>query len=431
MALQLPIYWFPVREFLKYLSPVTLYLLLGIAGISAQPVRHERGSAAFFDSLENRLDYLQKQLPRLKESRDVAYYNLQREIDLTRFVVACEEFIAEEDLDNARKLVDSRLERAEFRRDQYSVTFYRHYKEDVFGLIKQQRIHYQALFAREKNFKKEFEHLVSQGIQDNYQKTLRMVNLSLKYARENNLSETVKYLESYLAYTQALGFDAGSSYDLAALTNNTKEFEKVFNPLVESDSLKDLKEAETLVYQCFNYARLSGSKLNTEYFTKQRQVVTSSLSDLLVMEGREKELDRYTDEAIKARFDTVNPCGVFKWHDQVIVIDEFSPSSTTEAVKKGEAILHADKMLSAYLKKNKLCGSINELKFGYAFIIPYQSNSKNTAFYYNLSSKKWQYIACYTSIVNDSYTQRVSKFMPPLLFRNEKDMADQSAGQQK
>jgi hypothetical protein len=411
----------------KYPVLFLILIVTGFIRMNAQPVRLERGSSAYFDSLDNRIDCLQKQIPRMKQSRDVAYYNLQREIDLTQFMKACEEFIQEEDLDNAKKLVESRLERAEFRKDQYSVAFYVKYKNDVNRLIKQQRIHYQALFAKERNFKKEFDRLAEQGNQDSYRKTARMVNLALKYARENNLTETVKYLESYWAYTEALIFDSGSSYDLAALTGSIKKFESTFNPLVESDSLKDLKEAELLVSHCINYARLTGSKLDPEYFSKQRQVVTSSLSDLLVQLGREKELDRYTDEAVKARYDTLNPCGVFKWHDQVIVIDEFSPTSSMEAVKKGEAILHADKMLSAYLKKNKLCSSQDELKFGFAFVIPYLSNSKNSAFYYNIRSKKWQYIACYTSIVDAGYTQRVSKYMPPLLFENEKDMADHSA----
>jgi hypothetical protein len=394
--------------------------------MNAQPVRLERGSAAYFDSLDTRIDNLQKQIPRLKQSRDVAYYNLQREIDFTQFKKACEEYIQEEDLDNAKKLVETRLERAEFRRDQSSVNFYRNYKTDINDLIKQQRIHYQALFAKEKNFKKEFDRLAETGNQDSYKKTARMVNLAMKYARENNLSETIKYLESYLAYTEALIFDSGSSYDLAALTGSAKSFETIFNPLVESDSLKDLKEAEMLVSHCINYARLTGSKLSPEYFLKQRMVLTSSLSDLLIQQGREKELDRYTDQAVKARYDTINPCGVFKWHDQVIVIDEFSPTSSMEAVKKGEAILHADKMLSAYLKKNKLCASLDELKFGYAFVIPYLSNAKNSAFYYNARTQKWQYITCYTTIVDAGYTQRVSKFMPPLLFENENDMADHS-----
>ena len=414
----------------KCLYPVLLLLVMGLSGVHAQPVHIERGSAAFFDSLDSRIAYLQKQIPRLKQMRDVAYYNLQRELDLTLFARTCEEFIRDEDLDNARNLVETRLERAAFRRDQYSIGYYNHYKEDVYKLIKQQRIHYQALFAKEKNFRKEFERLAEQGKQDSYQKTMKMVNLALKYAHENNLAATIKYLESYEAFTRALIFDHSSSYDLAALTGSIKEFEKIFIPLIESDSLAKVKEAEMLSSHCLNYSNLAGPHLNAEYFARQSMQVASSLSVLLEKEGRERELEKYTDEAVRARFDTLNPRGVFKWHDQVIVIDEFMPESSMEAVKKGEAILHADKMLSAYLMKNKLCISSDDLKFGYAFVIPYKSTIKNTSFMYNILSQKWQYIVCYSSIVDAGYTQRVSKYMPPLFFENENDMAQQPVRQE-
>jgi hypothetical protein len=370
------------------------------------------------------MDNLQKQISRLKQTRDVSYYNLQRELDLTLFVKAYEEYVIDEDLDKARELVESRLERAEFRRDQYSLKYYNKYKDNIFALIKQQHMYYQQLFLKEKNFKKEFEQYTEPGILESFQKAQRMVNLALKFARENNLTETIKYLEVYLAYTEALIFDAGSAYDLASLTNSEKEFEKVFQSLIASDSLKDIKEAETLLAHCMNYGRLTGSSLNGEFFKRQGLLVTAALSDRLDREGREKELAKYTDQAVTAKFDTLNPRGVFKWHDQIIVIDEFLPTSGMENVKKGEAIMHADKMLAAYLQKNKLCQSVQDLKFGYAFIIPYKSNAKNTAFYYNPSSRKWQYIACYTLVVSPNYTIEVSKFMPPLFFEDEMDVVD-------
>jgi hypothetical protein len=412
-----------VSRFQKYIVLFILATIPGFTGVLAQTARLERGSIAFFDSLDRRISELQKQIPKLKQARDVAYYNKQRELELTVFEKNVEEYIQEEDLDNAKKLVETRLEKAEFRKEQYSVTFCRKYKDDVNSLIKQQRIHYQALFAKEKNFKREFDRLAESGSLDNYQKTLRMVNLALKYAHENNLAETIKYLDNYKSYTEALIFDAGSEYDLATLTGNAKEFEKVFLPLVESDTIEDIREAESLISYCGNYSRLTGSRLDPSYFDRQRLVVTTSLSDLLESKGREKELERYTDEAVKARVDSLNPCGVFKWHDQIIVIDEFKPNSSMEAVKKGEAIIHADKMLAAYLKKNKLCTSEKDLTFGYAFVIPYHSDTKNSAFFFNTSSQKWQYITCYTSVVNTEYTQHVSKYMPPLLFRDEKDIA--------
>jgi hypothetical protein len=415
---------FAVYGFHKYVVLLALLCIPGLISTYAQSVKSERGSMAFFDSLDNRVTEIQRQLPRLKQTRDITYYNLLRDLDLTLLVKATEEFIRDEDLDNAKKLVEVRLKKAEFRKEQYSVSFCQRYIDDINRLIKLQRMHYQALFSKEKNFKKEFDGLAKTGSADSYVKTMRMVDLALKYARENNLVETIKYLENYKSYTQALIFDLSSAYDLATLTGSAREFEKIFLPLVQSDSLKDIREAEMLISHCTNYARLTGSRLDPVYFARQSLVVTSSLYDLLESQGREKELEKYTDQAVKARFDTLNPCGVFKWHDQIVVIDEFLPRATMEAVKKGEAIIHADQMLSAYLKKNKLCTSVQDLKFGYAFVIPYHSSAKNTAFYFNTSSQKWQYIACYTVITDADYTLRVSKYMPPLLFQDEKDMAN-------
>jgi hypothetical protein len=411
----------------RYTIHILLFLAftgLDINSVQGQHAALGRGSIAFFDSIENRTDYLQKQISRLKQTRDVSYLNLQRELDHTLFVKSYEEFVVDEDLERAKKLVETRIERSEFRKDQASVTFYYNYQDHIYALIKQQRMHYQQLFLKEKNFKKEFEKYTGQGSLESYQKAQRMVNLALKYANENNLTETVKYLEVYLSFTEALIFDAGSDYDLASLTNNVKSFEKVFQPLIVSDSLNGIKEAEALLAHCMNYGRLMGSSLDGEFFKKQGLAVTAALSELLDREGREKELARYTDKSVTAQFDTLNPCGVFKWHDQIIVIDEFIPSSGMENVKKGEAIMHADKMLATYLQKNKLCKSINDLEFGYAFIIPYKSNAKNTSFYYNPESQKWQYIACYTVVVSQSYTSEVSKFMPPLFFENEMDVVD-------
>lgn len=395
-----------------------------VISVNGQQLPLERGSVAFFDSIDNRIDYLQGQISRLKQTRDVSYLNFQRELDHALFVKAYEEFVLDEDMERAKKLVESKLERYEFRRDQSSVKYYNNYLDRTYALIKQQRMHYQQMFLKEKNFKKEFERYTAPGDLVSLKKARRMVDLALKYARENNLAETVKYLEFYRSYTEALIFDAESDYDLASLTNNVKSFEKTFLPLISSDSLDALKEAENLLSHCMNYGRLTGSSLDAEFFKKQAQTVTVAISELLDRAGREKELARYTDQSVTARNDTLNPCGVFKWHDQIVVIDEFLPTSGMENVKKGEAIMHADKMLATYLQMNKLCKSIAELKYGYAFIIPYKSNAKNTSFYYNPLSKKWQYIACYTLVVSQSYTISVSKFMPPLFFENELDVVD-------
>ncbi|MBN1145157.1 MAG: hypothetical protein JXA72_12080 [Bacteroidales bacterium] len=403
---------------------VLFSLGISVNRASCQTVALERGSQAFTDSIGNRIDHLEKQIARLKQTRDVAYLNMQRELDHTLFIKAYYEYVTDEDLDPAKSLVETRIERSEFRRDQASVKFYRTYEEHIYALIKDQRMRYQQLFQKEKNFKKEFERYIEPGTAEAYRKAQRIVDLALKYARENNLTETIKYLTNYRSFTEALIFDLGSEYDLAELTNNAKSFEKAFQPLISSDSLESIREAEHLLAHCINYGRLTNSSLDGEYFRKQEMAVTAALSELFDREGREKELAHYTNQAVIAKYDSLNPCGVFKWHDQIVVIDEFIPSSAMENVKKGEAIIHADRMLATYLQKNKLCQSIKDLRFGYAFIIPYQSNAKNTAFYYNRSNQKWQFIACYTLVDSKDYTLKVSKYMPPLFFEDEMNTVD-------
>lgn len=374
---------------------------------------------AFFDSLDQRMDYIQQQIARLKLIRDVSYYNYQRELDLTTFVKAYEEYVSDEDLDKARELAETRLQRAEIRKDLYSIHFYREYLDDAFALIKKQHIFYQTLFVKEKCFKKEFERYIAPGNLESLQRTEKMVEHALKYARENNLTETLKYLEVYKGYTQAMIFDAQSAYNLAILTNNSKEFEKVFKPLLGQDSLQDFSKAEMLLEHCLNYGKLTGSSLGKEYFGQQVRFLSAAKAEKLERERRENELERYTDQAVTACFDTLNPPGIFQWHNQVIVIDEFVPTSGIENVKKGEAIMHADKMLSAFLVKNKLCSSVSSLTFGHTFIIPYKSDGESSTFFFNSITRKWQYIACYRVIVNPKYTLEVCKIMPPVRFKDE------------
>jgi hypothetical protein len=410
----------------RYTIHIILWVILTgfLNPVNAQQLKYARGSAAFFDSINRRIDNLEKQSARLKQTRDASYLNTQRELDHALFVKSFEEYVVDENLDQAKDLVENRIERSEFRRDQSSLAFYRKYEDDVYALIKQQRTHYQQLFLKEKNFRKEFDQYIEPGDKASLLKTQRLVNLALKYAQENNLTKTVTVLEQYLSYIQALQFDLESEYDLAEITNSAKSFNKVFQPLINSDSLNSIKRAEVLLTHCINYGRLTNSSLDGDFFKKQELAVTTAISDLLEREGREKELTRYANRSVIAKFDSLNPCGVFKWHDQVVVIDEFIPTASMDNVKKGEAIMHSDKMLATYLQKNKLCSSIDNLKFGYAFIIPYKSNAKNTSFFYNPTSKKWQYIACYTVIVSKEFTGQISKFMPPLLFQDEMDVAE-------
>ncbi len=258
--------------------PILLIIVLFLHGpVYAQQTSPDRGSQVFMDSINHRIEYLQAQLARLKQTRDVSYLNVQRELDHTQFVKSYEEYILDEDLEKAKELVEARIEKSEFRRDQSSIKYYYKYQEDIYALIKKQRMHYQQLFLKEKNFKKEFEAYTDVRTLTSYQKAQRMVKLALKYAQENNLTETIKYLSVYKSFTEALIFDYQSEYDLAELTNNIKSFEKAFLPLVSSDSINGIREAETLLAHCIDYGRLTGSSLNGEYFKKQEMMLTSAL----------------------------------------------------------------------------------------------------------------------------------------------------------
>jgi hypothetical protein len=388
----------------------------------AQPVSLEPKTIAFFDSLDNRIAALQQQIPRLKQSHDISLFHIQREIDHSLFIKAYEEFVLEEDLFRAKDLVETRLERARFRKDQYSIDFYNRYKDKVYDQIKYQRMHYQALFEKEKNFRKEFFAMVKDETAEAYLRAQRMTDMAMKYAEENNFTETARSLKNYRIYTEARLFDIHSSYDLEEMTGNQKAFEKVFLPMIESDSLKVIKEADQLVDYCIQYAGFLHTPVTVDYFSQQKLAAATALADLLDRQGAGSDLGKLTSQAVLARLDSLNPRGVYKWHEYVVVIAEFSPSSGFENVKKGEAIINADNVLASYLLKNKLCKNKEELKFGYSYIIPYQSDNKTTSFIYHPGSQKWQYIACYTVINNRDYMREVSRYMPPLVFLGEEKL---------
>jgi hypothetical protein len=396
-----------------------LILLLLPVHLFCQDKSLEPKSAAFFDSLNLRIEVLQQQIPRLKQTHDISLFNIQRELDMALFIKAYEEYVTEEDLFKAKDLVESRIERAKFRKDSYSVDFYNGYKDKVYNQIKYQRMHYQGLFEKEKNFRKEFNAITRDETIEAYKKAQRMVGLALKYAEENNFTEAAKGLRNYSVYCEAKLFDLQSPYDLNELTQNEKNFEKVFLPMIESDSIAIIKKAENLVGYCIQYSDFLKTPLTREYFEQQKMAVATAISDLVDKQGTGSGLKELTDQALFARLDSLNPSGVYKWHDYVVVISEFTPTSGFENVKKGEAIINADNVLAAYLKENKLCKSTGDLKFGYSYIIPYKSINKTSSFLYHPDLQKWQYIACYTLINNPGYTREIIRYMPPILFQDE------------
>ena len=377
------------------------------------------------DSLVKRIDILKNQLTHLKESRDPSLYYVKKDYDQTIFSKQYEELYGTENLDKAKEIIEQRLEKATLRKDKASINFYNEFKDRVYKDIKMQKMQYQALFEKEKNFKKQFFNLVKEENMTAYSKARRKTELALKYAKENKLENTVEYLTHYKQYIDAVIFDHESEYDLKKLTRNENDFEDVFLPLLSSDSIHQIKEAGNLVKYCYDYAASTKSIVDTNYFAKQQKTVKTAISDYFDAQHNDLELAQITDQAIIGRSDTINPVGVYKWKDRILVIGYFTPQSGFENVRKGEAIITADKFLAKYVKENDIGHIKSGEKFGYTFLLPFANEESLTDFFYDRKKEKWQYMVCYTKVVNSHFTKEISKYMPPIKFTDE-TTADQT-----
>ncbi|NJK85156.1 MAG: hypothetical protein HC906_03515 [Bacteroidales bacterium] len=109
------------------------------------------------DSLDIKIKQLQAQIPRLQEGKSLNYYNIKRELDQTLFLKNYEELVHDENLQKAKEIIEERLKRAEFRRDENSMDYYGRYLKVINSEIKNQRIHYQEIFKKESFYKKELK----------------------------------------------------------------------------------------------------------------------------------------------------------------------------------------------------------------------------------------------------------------------------------
>ncbi|MFO7656478.1 MAG: hypothetical protein R6W78_05370 [Bacteroidales bacterium] len=370
------------------------------------------------DSLSNRISYLEIQIPKLQESRNFQFHNTKRELDHTNFQKAYYEFLGEEELDKAKDLTEKRLERAEFRRDGFSIDFYNRFKKHIYDQIKYQRMYYQNLFEKEKTFRKSFDAYLKKRTLDDYNHAKKMTELSIKYAKENQLSETEKYLHRYHKYIQAVIFDYNSPYDLERLSKKQDAFLNAFIPLVSSDSLNHIKQGEELLDQCLAYISSLNNNFDTLFYKKNRLLIASALSDYYDRIGN-RMTENNSDQMIVARLDTLNLPGVYKWHDLIVVIHEFIPKYTSPNLKKGEAIMESDRKLFTYIKRQKLAKMSSAYKVYGTKFLPYTKDNKLEEFVYNNATKKWQYMICYETIGNSEFTAEVRKYMPPMVFTNE------------
>jgi hypothetical protein len=373
------------------------------------------------DSLDARIKYIESEMPGLAEIRSPDYFFVKRELDYTFFLSLYYRDVFDEDLDDARILIDSRINGAKKRSDLEAINFFTGFQHKLTLEIGNQQRRYNYLFAKEKNFRKEFNHFIDAGDEYSLERAKRMTDLAIKFASEKNLTPVLNYLEKYQRYAIACLFDFESRYDLKKLTASEQHFQKIFALMVQSDSLELIKEAGELVNHCYNYAASTKSVLDTNYFAMQRRVVNSSISDYFERKGNNQNLATMVGQSVIARFDTLNKEGIYKWHDNIVVVGHFKPDAKFDDVRKGEAIIDADHRLLEYIRVNRLAKLKDEVKIGQTYLIPFFFDNKTSEFCFNPALMKYQYMVCYTRIESTYFTREISKFLPPLQFNVETD----------
>jgi hypothetical protein len=368
------------------------------------------------DSLESRIKNLEQIISGLSANRDVNFYYTKRDLDITVFLSQYYHSIADENIDEAKEVIDLHLQAAEKRRDEYSIKFYKDYQSRLTTEIQKQWRHYQFLFQKEKNFENEFNKFYKVRDEYSLNRCKRMTSLAIKYARERKLDITLKYLFKYDRMVNAALISYHSEFDLDKLTRKESEFQKVFSLLISSDSLEQIKKAGLLVENCYSYVENISCALDTNYFIKQQIIVTNALYDYNQRKGNNSELSLLIGKTIKGRFDTLNREGIYKWNDYILVIGEFDPKAKFDNVKKGEAISDADHRLLEYIRINRLANLGNKVKMGTTYLIPFFNDNKQQDFKYIPELRKFQYMVCYTQIENVDLTKQICRLLPPIEF---------------
>jgi hypothetical protein len=396
-----------------------IVVIISVTVISAQENIMDSKTQTLLDSLQQRIKYLEGEIPRISNSRNANYFYKKRELDMTIFLSYYHRHIFDEDLDMAKILTESRLKAAEKRNDISAVEFYKEYANKLTKERRSQKERYQYLFKKEKNFRKEFYRFIKIGDEYSLQRAKRLTELAIKYAKEQNLGDIGAYLENYAKLANAFLFDFYSDFDLVKLTNSDANFQKAFKPLAESDSLGLIQKAGELVENCYSYSANTLSILDTNYFSLQRNVVKTSISDYYERKGNSLNMANMLGQSVIARLDTLNTEGIYKWHDKIIVVGSIKLMAKFDNVRKGEAIIDADHKLIEYIRVNRLAKIGNEVKMGTTFVLPYVIDNKKTDFNFSKQKMTYQYMVCYTQIETKYFTQGISKFLPPLQFIEE------------
>jgi hypothetical protein len=402
----------------RYISLISSICIVSL--VSGQNKFIDPATEKLFDSLDLRINWLQKLMPRISSNRDANYFATKRELDMTMFLREYHELVFDEKLEEADKLIDSRISASEKRADKFAADYYTGYKTKLTRLRGEKRTYYQQLFTKEKNFRKEFEKFVDAGDEYSLNRAARMVDLAINYAGEQKMTETLKFLIKYKRYAAALLYDLKSDYNLKELTSSQKSFQKVFNPMTDSDSLQTIIEAGKLVDQCYNYSLGANSKVDTNFFDQQKNVVANAIADWNERQGNTAELATLTGQSIVAKLDSVNREGIYKWKGMILVIGTVKFTSKSDNVRRGEAIIASDQTLKNYIRVNKLADQdLKKAKIGKSYMVSYFDAGKKTYFMYEPEKQHYQYMICYSDVINEKATLEMIKFLPPLQFREE------------
>jgi hypothetical protein len=404
---------------------IYVLIILSCQNLFSQEKYIDASTQRLLDSLNNRITALDKQIRDFAGNRDAGFFYARRELDMTRFLREYEELVFDEKLIQAQQLIDSRIKASEKRSDKFAVDYYMGYKTKLTKLRANKRLHYQQLFTKEKTFKQEYEQYIAPNDEFAFLKTLRMIDLAIKYAEEMGRNETLLYLHKYKNYTKALLLDLHSEYDLMKLTASESAFLKVFNATLESDSLEVIKQGRKLVESCFEFSAAALTKLDSNYFVMQKLVVANALADWNERQGISTELSTLTGQSVVARRDSINREGIYQWNDLIIVIGSVNFNSKTESIRRGEAIIDADRTLYNYIRINKLSKVNKNMEMGKTIILPIKDKDRVAYFQYDNSKRAWQYIVAYTSVISPKFTREMGRFLPPLQFQDKfNDLSD-------
>jgi len=375
------------------------------------------------DSLNREIGNFTKQVDILKKTDFIKYYQAQKKLDQMIFLKNYYKSLYDEDFTNIENHLNQLKEKALLDNDKNTIEFCKKYRNELDLQIKQYHMHYQKLFTSTKNIDKLIQPYLNKNKKEELLEALNILNYALKYAKNYNFKETEKYLQNQKNYIEALLFDLESPYDLKELTENEKNFNKIFLQLLKSDSLGELQKAQEMVEHCLFYCQKIKRPIDTAFLNKQKNVVIATMADYYDRQKYYNNNFKFFDQAIRARLDSLNKPGIYKWHNKIVVINEITFKYNTENLQKGEAIIASDKALIFHLKKLKLIEIDKNLKIAGTQFIPFKDESNNIVFFkYNNETSKWQYMIAYSIVINKKITDEIIKYLPPMYFIEEENI---------